>query len=274
MKEKDRQYITHIDELRKIQLGALDALVDYCHAHELTYYLTGGTLLGAVRHQGFIPWDDDVDIVIPRPDYEKLLKLSGGVLSPNHRILSFEKNTNHCRLYYRVVDIRTGYQDKYYGRKYESSMGIDVFPVDGVPEDKSVRQQHFKDIKALRQKFIYSVAAPFKATNPVKAIIKTLVMLPCKLVGSRTYYKRINEIVSRYPYETSDMVALSIGYYNSKELLKKKQYGIPVMLTFEGKQYAAPQDYKQYLINLYGDYMKLPPEEQQVPHHSFHVWYK
>ena len=272
MKKEDRIYITDIEDLRRIELGALDAFVEYCRAHNLTYYLSGGTLLGAVRHQGFIPWDDDIDIVMPRPDYKKLLEISGGVLSKDHRIVSFEKDANCCRLYYRVVDIHTGYQDKYYSKKYESSMGIDVFPIDGVPENEEERRKYFEEIKSLRQKFIYSVSAPFKGTSLVKAILKTFIMLPYKIMGAQHYYKKINDLVLKYPFDASDIVALTVGYYNSKEVLKKQQYGTPIPLMFEGKMYSAPADYKQYLENLYGDYMKLPNKEQQVSHHAFTVW--
>lgn len=274
MNKAETSYIADIKELRNIQLGALNALVDFCKAQGLTYYMTGGTLLGAVRHKGFIPWDDDIDIVMPRPDYEKLLSLSKGILSEHYRVMSFERDVNHCRLYYRVVDSRTGYQDQFYGKRYESSMGIDVFPIDGVPKEEKERDKYFARIKTLRQRFIYSVSAPFKGTSPIRALLKTFVMLPYKLVGSKTYYKRIQSLVKKFPYEDSDMVALVIGYYNSKELLYKEQYGTPVMLPFEGNLYAAPEDYKQYLTNLYGDYMKLPPKEQQRPHHSFTAWYK
>lgn len=274
MSKTPKTYITKMEELRRIEMEALEALVAFCEEHNLMYYMTGGTLLGAVRHKGFIPWDDDIDIVMPRPDYEKLMSLSNGRLGKHHRIDFYKKNGNHCRLYYRVVDNRTGYQDEYFSKRYVSSMGIDVFPIDGVPSDPEEREVFFKKILHLRKLFMLSVSAPFKGTSKSKAFVKTLCMIPAKIMGSSYYYKKINDLVSKYPYEECDQVALVVGYYNKKEVLEKTQYGKGIFLEFEGNHYRAPYDYKTYLTNLYGDYLKLPPESQRTPHHTFKVWRK
>ena len=274
MRESKKEYIEDMWELREIQLDILDAFVQFCDKNKLVYYLTGGTLLGAVRHKGFIPWDDDVDIVMPRPDYERLRILSEGQISQRYKVEYYTPKGRHCRLYYRVVDTSIGYQDVYFDKKYESCMGIDVFPIDGVPENLVTRERYFGKIKRLRKLFMLSVSAPWKGTTTAKAILKTIRMIPTKMRGSNCYYKKIMRLAEQYRYEESDEVALAIGYYNRKEVLKKEQYGVGVLLEFEGRQYRAPADYKGYLKNLYGEYEKLPPKEERVTHHSFHAWRK
>lgn len=261
-------------EIRTIQYEILKAAAEYCDANGITYFLTGGTLLGAVRHQGYIPWDDDIDIAVPRPDYERLLALNGGKLGKYYEVSAFENNPAHSRPFLRIVDNRTVYEHKYYAEKYRSSLGIDVFPMDGAPENDREYQLYFKNMRRLTKQLALSQAAWFKSTNPFRAIAKTFAGIPARIRGREKIYREIIQRVEEYPYEKSRRVGITTGVYLEKEVLLKEELFPVVELPFEGRMFHAPACYKKYLRQLYGDYMQLPKEEDRKPGHAFSVYWK
>ena len=191
------------DEIRSIQFEILKAVAEFCDANGVQYFLTGGTLLGAVRHQGFIPWDDDIDIAMPRPDYNRFLTLSQGRLGSRYDVSVLENNPAHSRLFMRVMDNRTLYVHKYYRRKYRTGLGIDVFPMDGIPEKKEECEAYFRAIRKLNRQFALAQSTPFKSTNFVRAVFKTAAMIPASVRGRERPYQKIMRLVSEYPYEES-----------------------------------------------------------------------
>lgn len=262
------------EEIRHIQYEILKSTAAYCDSHNLRYILTGGTLLGAVRHQGFIPWDDDIDIAMPRPDYEKLIAKSGGHLDSYYDLNVFENNPYHARLFMRIVDNRTVYLHEYYEKKYASGLGIDVFPVDGVPVEPKIQADYFRKIRYYKKLFALSQSALWKSTNPVKALGKTMISIPAHIVGRSHYYKKILTLVEQYPFDQCDMAGITIGVYLEKEICIKSQLFETTELTFEDRKFHAPICYDKYLRQLYGDYMILPPKKNRVRGHSFKVYLK
>lgn len=261
------------EEIRAIQYEILKAVAAYCDDKRLEYFLTGGTLLGAVRHQGFIPWDDDIDIAMPRPDYNKLLE-AGGALGGHYEINVFENNPAHSRLFMRVTDNRTVYAHAYYQKRYRTGLGIDVFPMDGVPEDAAQRRAYFRDIRRLKKEFALSQSAPFKSTDPLRAVVKTAASIPARCRGRKRLYQSIQKRVAQYPYETCAHVGITTGVYLEKEILEKEELFPAASLRFEGEVFRAPACYDKYLRQLYGDYRKLPKEEDRKRKHAFKVYWK
>ena len=138
--------ITDIHELRQIQIGILDEVHQYCEAHGLRYFLSSGTLIGAVRHKGYIPWDDDIDVYMPRKDYERFLREFKG--NEQYKLLNPAKEPHYYYTFAKVIDLRTRMvEDETVG--FEIGVYMDIFPVDYVPDDMKEREHVFKSKKLL-----------------------------------------------------------------------------------------------------------------------------
>ncbi|MBR1558688.1 MAG: LicD family protein [Clostridia bacterium] len=264
-----------VEELRRIQLDMLDALADFCDAHGITYYLSAGSLLGAVRHGGYIPWDDDIDVNMPRPDYEKLKQLSGCRLNDHLEIASPEGPIEHSTSFPRVCDTRYVLRSNSRDGKsvYYTNMFIDIFPIEGLPTNLKRVRLHYYHTKALitMRKLAY-FKGPLSGQPGFFKTARTIVRPLAKLMGYRFWNRRLLKAAMKYRYEDCEYVGVVTGYVHTmEEYIKKEGYGTPTTVTFEGKPYKAPADWDKYLSNLYGDYMKLPPESERRMHH-FDVW--
>lgn len=259
--------IENIEEVRKIELNILKEFDKFCRENNIRYVLTAGTLLGAVRHGGFIPWDDDIDIAVFRPDYEKLIALSEK-LNDNCAFLSFENDKYFSRLYARIVNKKYVSRDKYYSKRYTNYFGIDVFPIEFVP--KTGTDKFFKKLKILRQMFIFSQSALFKGNGFLKAfIIKPIPIILCKIIGRERIYKMFYKTVKSVDAAKSECSAVLTGVYGGKEILTNADYYDIVNIYFDVLETFTVKNYEKYLTNIFGDYNKLPPENERFPHHNY-----
>lgn len=264
-----------IEEARRRQLDMLDALADFCDAHGLTYYLSGGTLLGAVRHRGYIPWDDDIDVNMPRPDVEKLIRLTGGRLGGHLVIARAEGPIEHATSFPRLLDTRyvlkTSTPD---GRaSYFTNLFIDIFPIEGLPTDfGKVRRHYLLTRSMITMRHLAYYTGPLTGRRgPMKALRYALRPV-AKLFGYRFWNRMLLKLAKKYDYDRCDYVGVVCGYvHTTQEYIKKEGYGVPVKIPFENRMYNAPADADTYLKNLYGDYMQLPPPEKRAVHH-FDIW--
>ena len=258
-----------LEESKKIELDILLTVADFCDKNNLTYFLAYGTLIGAIRHKGFIPWDDDVDITMPREDYDKF------IATFNHEyikaVVPGTPMSKHSFL--KIIDTRTVKKEPCL--KYSAGflgIDVDVFPIDGAPSDEAEYDKWYDELMEVYKSFVLS--AQSLSTKYLKHSIK-LALLKLKLKKPAYYLEEAKKLHGRYPYKASEYVAAVESPYNSKKNRVPKQYYTgSVDVEFEGHTFRAPICYDKLLRSIYGDYMQLPPEEQRVTHHTNKVYWK
>ncbi len=259
-----------LDEIKNIEFNILCEFVSFCDSHDLKYYLAYGTLLGAVRHKGFIPWDDDVDVLMPRPDYDKFIELTGYNPIKTNLETRLYRNCIHPNIYpfAKVIDINTIVFEKGKSKKNISGIWIDIFPLDGYPEDKNEADTLFNKYKKLRNLQDLATTNPFFVRqNIAKKIIKTFFIAPfIKLYGVKKICKKIDILAQTYSFENCKAAADFTWGDNIESYLLKSELEPATQVQFEGKNFKAPAGWQQYLTRLYGDYLQLPPEEERIPH--------
>ncbi len=267
------------DESRRVQLEMLDALASFCDKNGLRYFLSGGTLLGAVRHKGFIPWDDDVDVNMPRPDCEKLMRLTGGTLGklciagPDEDCFSLGCES------YRIYDFNTVMESTSGGIATEHPIYypifIDIFPIEGLPDGRLATKLHYMRIIFLRKMQRSAGLEHMMGSNMAAHIFHVLSRIPAKLVGYKRWSRAIQRTAAKYAFDSHQYVGvMTAPVHTTEEKVVKDDYMDPVEVEFEGKHYHAPANYDTYLTQLYGDYMKLPPKEKQQSHHDFNTYWR
>lgn len=260
------------EEAKKIELNILLDFHRFCEENGLTYFLAYGTLIGAIRHKGFIPWDDDVDVHMPRSDYNRLIELYNDK-NPNGRYKVIAPNTKESmHSYIKVIDTQTlKIEDgiDYKGR--ELGVDIDVFPLDGQPDSDTEFNAWYDKLIRLYKICCYCLL-------DTKKSFKRFVAVPIIRIISGGYshtFKKAEKLHKLYPYETSNWIGCVEGYCNSRgNRYKKEWFSDIAKVEFEGYIFNAPIEYDKVLKTVYGDYMKLPPVEKQVTHHTNKMYIK
>ena len=258
-----------LKETQQVYLELLAEFDKVCKAHGLRYDLCGGSMLGAVRHGGYIPWDNDIDLSMPRPDYERLLalKTDGALGLPRHRDLVSERDETFPRHFARYIrhDVkRVSEMAEDWDCPY---IGIDIFPLDGIPTDEKAFGRQVKKIRRLRRFLLTSVEkAGTSRRGRAAAMVKNLYRPVLRAIGCFRFSHMLDKECQRVDYETAEYVGIISGMYGLKERWRKADMLPQKQFDFEGLQVPGFANYDIYLTNLYGDYMKLPPKDKQVPH--------
>ncbi|MBI9094571.1 MAG: LicD family protein [Sphaerochaeta sp.] len=260
----------NLDEMKHLELDMMKEIHAFCLAHDITYSLGYGTLLGAVRHKGFIPWDDDIDLIMPRPDYDIFIQ---SFQSEHYKVVSSSLDPAYCYPYAKVYDTRTYLQETLRNTYPDMGVFIDIFPVDGLPPDKREQVLLYK-----RQKFLYKLHMSMKYyLSREWSIPKDLLLLVARGVALFFPVRKVIKALERncllYPYETSKDVAVMVGEAKLVTIARSS-FEHPVLLEFEDASFYAISDYESNLTGLYGDYLKLPPIEQQASEHRYKVGWK
>lgn len=259
-------------EIKEIELNLLLKLDQICKKNGLNYFLCGGTLLGAIRHKGFIPWDDDIDVLMPRADFEKLLELEKiQDRTEVEQIVSW-KSGKSLYPFIKLINTNTVLKEKYLSEKFTTGIWIDVFPLDGMPDDDRAIARKFKQIKFYKTILLTAYSEMGKGTSWIAAMAKVILIPLCRHLNTQKICDKLNALSKEYSIEDSPYVGGFLWGYGPQEKMPKT-FLEPVEVGFEGYKFPAPKCWDFYLKQLYGDYMKLPPEEKRVSH-DFDVWLK
>ncbi|MBQ3234672.1 MAG: LicD family protein [Clostridia bacterium] len=255
-----------LDESKKIQLGILVKFAEFCDKHNLWYCLAYGSLIGAIRHKGFIPWDDDIDLVMMRKDYDFVIENFNREMSDSNIVAIVPGQLIHP--YLKIGDKNTVKNEE--GAKKNTDMiNIDVFPLDGIPEGdneyEAWKQKLAKIYTAHYYQNLYYKDKPL--INKFKIVIKKI-LLGCYFKNRSYFLKKAKTEHEKYPYDTARYVGSHECLYSyKKERILKGNYVERIKAEFEGLEFYIPKNYHEILTAIYGDYMQLPPEEQRVTHH-------
>lgn len=266
-----------IEEMQKIELEILKSFSKFCDEYKLRYFLSNGTLLGAIRHKGFIPWDDDIDVYMPRNDYMKFLQLVGASLGLHYRLITPYISEKYLYTYAKLYDDRTILIEFPETVRYTIGVYIDIFPVDGLPDSELKINEHFIRTRKLINRnwlFIFEGKRYMKNTKLYKKIYGYLIVFLAWLMGEKFFFNKLDKIARKFDFDKSDQVALSACGYGAVERIKQSDFATYQKVQFENNFFNAPIGYHKYLTSLYGDYMKLPPEDEQIKRHNNEVYWK
>lgn len=258
--------------LREIQQAELDIMIEFdqvARKHNLKYSLNAGSLLGAVRHQGFIPWDDDIDVSMPRPDYEKLIRLNKEeALWPSHLELCCFEDGTLSTPFMKLFDRRTKIVERNYKQDDVPSLWLDIFPIDGLPAEKENIEKHYKKAMTWCRLNNASVVRIGYGSNWLVILIKVIFMKPLgKLIGRKKIAGKLRELAQKYPYETSPNCGVVTWAYDGPgQALSRQEYEDLVELPFEGYSFYATSSWDKNLAGIFGDYMQIPPESDRQDH--------
>lgn len=261
-----------IKEQQEILLNILKQFHDYCEENELRYCLTYGTLIGAIRHKGFIPWDNDADVYMPRPDYEKFFQLvQEKPITDYLQVASYRTDPKNHYVVIRIYDTRTKVFFNYL-REQPEQMGlfVDIFAIDGIGED------YQKDwINRFRLRFyqrLQSVDLYGQKERPgLKAKLKYLTHFIFPNHNNIHEY-RIEQLAQKYDYDSHEKVIDTSEYLRFDTYLTHEDFDHPILTDFEQYRFYIPQRYHEFLTDGYGDYMTLPLEEQREVHDFDAEW--
>lgn len=266
-----------LDELKKIELRTMKQFHELCQQEGLRYTVTAGTLLGAIRHKGFIPWDDDIDVAMPRPDYEKLIAYCQTNETP-FRLICSKTEPGYGYVFGKAVAADTVIvEENSNPKKIDMGVYIDIFPLDGLGDTAEESRKHLEAKRFSQELLIAANWTRFFRSRtrawyyePIRFaffLLSRFVSFP-KLIAS------IERHLACHSFDDAKYVVTTGSTYRDREIFPAEIYSRYIDVPFEDIQIKAIAEYDCYLKQIYGDYMQLPPEEKRVTHHMFRAYYK
>ena len=263
-----------IEEIHSITLDLMDRLHSFCEENGLTYYLAYGTLIGALRHKGFIPWDDDFDIWMPRADYDKLFSLLEKEKEGRYRLITRGNTPYYYNGIARYCDMKYIYQTELDVKQYEQGIFVDIYPLDACGKDEAETEEVHRPVRKLNAKYIM-----YCNKKSLSSKARTLLRIPYYYYLHFRYGKHFGETLEQ---RTRDMIYSRFSndseyvgvYWENRDfrLMKRDAFRERVLTEFEGRQYWIPSRSDELLRLQYGDYMQLPPESERVATHSYSIY--
>lgn len=262
------------NSLRKAQLLQLDIAKEIkrvCEKNAIPYFFIAGTLLGAVRHQGFIPWDDDLDIGMLRSDYETFIKVCKDDLDDRFFLQNWETDKYFGLPFSKVRLNNTHYVERNSAKvRAHDGIYVDIFPFDNVPDDKRLQKKHDRETYLLKRLLLVKNGYEcWEDDETIKKMIYKSIKLFTLPVSLKFLQKKLLKVMMRYnDLETDWIVTFGGSYGYTKESIEKKWVSECTELSFEKICFSVPGSYKEYLSYFYGDYMQLPPEDKRGNRHN------
>lgn len=249
--------------IAQLQKRLLDILLEFdkvCREHNLQYCICGGTMIGAVRHKGFIPWDDDLDVSMPRPDYERLIANCREWLPAHLEFVCPENDPLYPLPFGKIQDARTTLIERRH-LYYLGGCYIDIFPFDAWPDGAVARRWQAVRYEFLKQCLYLVHRDPYRHGHGPSSWVPRLVR---RLFTMEGLQKRLRKVMTRYDFNTANLA----GSYTDglRRLMSKKLTGEYAPIEFEGHTVMGIKNFDPYLKTMYGDYMTIPPEDKRVQH--------
>lgn len=258
-----------MNEIQEYVFQTFETFVKICEDNNLRYYMNGGSLIGTMRHRGFIPWDDDIDVAMPREDFNKLLKLD----IPGHYDLCTRYNTEKWNFaFVQFVDLNIDIEIHLADVTRKAHICIDVFPIDGLPDNRVFRWIRVSNIMLLRglvQMACVAYQSDNKGNRPwyEKIILNICRNVPLeKIIDINKVLDRLECVLQKNSFDKSSWSGNMLGRYRRREAMRTEWFGVARDALFEGKRVKIPSDSDSMLRWVYGDYMRIPPAEERESH--------
>lgn len=264
--------LEQLKEIQMVQLTIMDEIHRVCTKNNLRYYLIGGSALGSVRHKGFIPWDVDIDIAMPREDYEAFIHIYASEL--NSKFSCFDYNSdkhffsphaivalNNSKVVFSITNINP---NKTYGAY---GLYVDILPLDKVPDDLFLRLRHKNQLKFIEKLRLLKKCTIYSETSKINRFLKIWIsrLMPISLHMINKIQQKVAQKYNNLEKKQSRDICSTLSHYKYEKLcMPEFIWGTPKLTEFEGRKYYAQEYVNEYLYLLFGDYMKLPSKEDQL----------
>ena len=263
----------HLKKLQTLELEILDEVVRVCKKHRINYFLCSGTLLGAVRHGGFIPWDDDIDIAMNQVDYNKFIKIAQKELSERYELDCYKTNEN-CNFSFAKVRIKNSIyleskENLKVGKYTQKGIWIDIFCYHNAYDCVEKNRTIFKKCKKLFTLINIKLKTSYYQSSKFKKKIYELILklIPIKFLSNK-FYSLTNSCENN---KSKNMCNFGGNLSLEKETIIRKEIYPLSEINFCGKLYSAPKNCDYYLSHLYGNFMELPPKEKRISHNPLYI---
>ena len=266
-------------EMQEVSLEILHTVASVCEEQQFRYALIYGTLIGAIRHKGYIPWDDDVDIMMPRPDYEKFLDYFQHHRDRFPHLELFNRDV--CAAYpYMITRVSDDRYEIHMQNEKPYGMGvfIDIYPYDGLGNTRQeavaygLKGDRLSSLCYQASRNHYAIEV---TTSPIKKILKFPAYLLAKAVGKNYFQKMLKKMANRKEYDHSEYVGCVVWLSGGeKDIFRREWFDETIMWPFEKYEFRVPKQYDIVLRHTYGDYMQLPSEKDRIGHHFFSAYLK
>lgn len=263
-------------ELQLLQLDAMKEIHSICNMNGIKYYMIGGTLLGAVRHKGFIPWDDDIDIAMLRQDYDKFVEVFSSQANQSKYFLQnyytdcdIQPALSRVCIKGTILDLPFEYHLKNCKNTY-----VDIFPLDNVPDDDLMMTRQCEELSKIDKLFELKMARTYvNGFLSYKKILKRIIRFFLGVIPLRKLQNRRLQVMTKYKNENTQRVCSTVSKYGyMKQVMQKSIYGTPILYDFEDTKLYGPEHSDQYLLHLFGDnYMQVPPVGKRQETHDVYI---
>lgn len=263
-----------LKEIQQIEFQILKHFDAFCREHNISYYLSNGTLLGAIKYGGFIPWDDDIDVLVPRTDYERLL--SSYAPNSSFGLLHQQNDPQYIFPFAKLYDCSTELWNPSAPGTTSPGVHIDIFPIDYWPDDLICANRQAKKICRAAKELCFSVSRMCPGRSLLRTVAKNAIIAYTHVVGEKRYRKKLAKALRNGQAQAGTMYCGCVVWpiYGVKEIHPADVFAQSIKVRFEGCEFPAPVGYDKYLRNLYGDYQKDLPTDKQRSHHALRAFRK